>query len=95
MPNYEVIYIVAADLGEEQVKEQMERFARVVREQGGEVTEEPRVWEQRHLAYPIKKYGEGIYILMNVSGHGKILGELSRQFRVSESVLRHIIVRTG
>jgi small subunit ribosomal protein S6 len=86
---------MAPELEEEQVKQQMERFARIVREQGGEITQEPTVWERRRLAYTVKKRNEGIHILMNVRGDGKILDELSRQFRVSEIVLRHTIVRTG
>jgi small subunit ribosomal protein S6 len=89
---YEVLYIVRPDLTEEQVAPIMEKFKTVVEGQGGEVEGVNR-WDKRRLAYEIKGQVEGIYILMNFKSEAKAEAELDRMLKISDDVLRHIIIR--
>lgn len=50
-------------------------------------------WEKRRLAYEVKGRWEGIYIVMNFKGESKISAELDRVMKISEDVMRHIVVR--
>jgi len=70
----------------------MERFAALLREQGAEVTDNTK-WDRRRLAYPIKKRAEAIYILIKMRAEPKAVTELERQLRLTETVLRHLVVR--
>lgn len=92
MREYEVLYILKPDLDEETVTSNMERYKGVVEQHGGEVTNLEK-WSKRKLAYDIKKYKEGLYILMNFKGTQEIAREIDRLLKINESVLRHIIIR--
>jgi small subunit ribosomal protein S6 len=61
---------------------------------GGKVTGFDRALGKRRLAYTVKKFQEGIYILAFVEGTGVVLKELERRLRVQELVIKFITVRT-
>ena len=89
---YEAVFIIDASLPDEQVKAIIEKYTHVVTGQGGEVTDVDR-WDPRRLAYEIKKKREGVFIVMNFLGTAAAHDELHRIFRISDDVLRSIIVR--
>lgn len=89
---YEALYIIHPDLSEEDVTSTMEKYKEVVETEGGEVESVNR-WEKRRLAYEIKGQKEGIYVLMNYKAEAKVSTELDRLLKITENVLRHIIVR--
>lgn len=89
---YEALYIVHPDLSDEEVAPIMEKYKKVVEEQGGEVESTNR-WEKRSLAYEVKGQREGIYVLMNFKSEAKAAEELNRLFKIGDDVLRHLIVR--
>lgn len=94
MRHYEAMYIVDAELTDEQLEPILEKYKKVVTDMGGVVGETGR-WEQgrRKLAYEIDGRREGIYILMNFEAGPDVPLELDRVFRISDDVFRHIIVR--
>lgn len=94
MRHYEAMYILDPELTEEQYAAIIERYQKVVTDSGGVVGETGK-WEQgrRRLAYEIKGRREGNYVLMNFEGGPEVPSELDRLFRISDDVLRHIIVR--
>lgn len=89
---YEVLYIINPDLTEEQATPIMEKYKAVVETNGGEVEGVNR-WDKRRLAYEIKGQVEGIYILMTFKSEAKAEAELDRMLKISDDVLRHIIIR--
>ncbi len=91
MPNYEVMYILNAALSDDEVAEQMRRFAQTAKDHGAQVGE-PKVWGKRRLAYHIKQQTDGTYILMNMQAEPAAVRELERQLRLAEPVLRHVVV---
>ncbi len=89
---YEALYVVHPELQDEEITPISEKYKQVVESQDGEVESINR-WEKRRLAYEVKGQREGIYVLMNFKGESKAAAELDRVFRISEDVLRHLIVR--
>jgi len=89
---YEVLYIVHPELTEEQVSEIMEKYKLIAESQGGEVESVQR-WDKRRLAYEVMGQREGIYCLMNFKSEPKAAEELDRLQKISDDVLRHIIIR--
>ena len=94
MRHYEAMYIVDAELTDEQLEPVMEKYKKVVADMGAVVGETGK-WEQgrRRLAYPIEKRREGMYVLMNFEANADVPLELDRVFRISDDVFRHLIVR--
>jgi small subunit ribosomal protein S6 len=92
MRKYETIFILHPSLDEEAVKANVEKFKGVI-ENGGGVIENVDVWGKRKLAYEIAKVNEGFYTLVNFSANADLPKELDRVFRITDGVIRHIIVK--
>ena len=94
MRHYEAMYIVDAELEDEQLQPIMEKYKKVVSDMGGVVGETGK-WDagRRRLAYEIARRREGTYILMNFEAKADVPLELDRVFRISDDVFRHMIVR--
>jgi len=91
MRNYECVYILVPTLDESAIKEKKSRFDEIVTSRGGTVGT-VNEWGKRKLAYPIKKFQEGYYIVSKFTGNNDILDELNRVFRFDDQVIRHMIV---
>jgi len=91
MRKYETLFILHPSLDEEAVKANVEKFKGVI-ENGGGVVENIDAWGKRKLAYEIDKVGEGYYTLVNFSSNPELPKELDRVFRITDSVIRHLIV---
>jgi small subunit ribosomal protein S6 len=89
---YEATYIIDSTITDEEQTALIERFQRLVGEQGGTVDGVDK-WERRRLAYEVKGKREGIYVVMNFTGPATAEAELERVLRLADNVLRHIVVR--
>ena len=89
---YEAIYIVETAQPDEQVRTVIDKYSGVVTRGGGTVDDVDR-WEPRRLAYEVKGRREGVYIVMNFRSEPAARDELDRIFRISDDVLRHMIVK--
>lgn len=92
MVKYESVFILKPTLDEENINANVEKFKDVILNSGGQV-ENVDLWGKRKLAYEIKKFNEGIYVLINFMGEPDLSKELDRNFRITESVIRHLIIR--
>ncbi|MDP4177943.1 MAG: 30S ribosomal protein S6 [Bacillota bacterium] len=92
MKKYETIFILHPTLDEEAVKANVEKFKGVI-ENGGGTIDNVDSWGKRKLAYEIKKVNEGYYTLINFSAESELPKELDRIFRITDTVVRHIIVK--
>ena len=90
--NYESLYIVDPALTDDQVDSIIEKYSKVIVDQGAQVHAAGR-WDKRRLAYDVSGHREGIYILMYFAGEPAATNELDRVFRIADDVFRHIIVR--
>lgn len=92
MRTYEVLFILTPQVTEEEATTLVTDFKGIAERDGATLTNE-EAWGRRRLAYPIKKFNEGIYHLL-VYESDKALSELDRRMKNVDRVLRHVIVRT-
>lgn len=92
MNQYEVMYIIDAALEDSARVELIDRFSELVKKNGGEVDRVDE-WGKRRLAYAINYKTEGYYVLMYIKGPSAMPQELERNFRISDKVLRSLVVR--
>ncbi len=90
---YELVYILQPDMDEAAVLGVNERISQVVAGQNGTVAA-TEMWGRRTLAYPIKRYYEGNYILSRLQMDPAGAPDLDRLLRLNESVLRYLLIRT-
>ena len=87
---YEVLYIIDPAQGEEGIAALVEKFKAMVEAEGtlSNVDE----WGKRRLAYPINDLVEGYYVYMTCDAKPEMPAELDRVFKITEGILRSIIV---
>lgn len=89
---YETMFILKPEFDKEQAQEVVNRFVEIIQNNGGAI-EKVSDWGRRRLAYEVKKYREGIYALINFQSEAAVAAELERNFKISEDVIRYLIVR--
>ena len=93
MNKYEAMFIVKPDLTEEERKNLFAQINEVVAKNNGKVIESS-VWsEKRKLFFPIKKYGEGVYYLLNFSLTPSMVKEIMHTYKLNENILRVLITK--
>ncbi|HIC88060.1 MAG TPA: 30S ribosomal protein S6 [Anaerolineae bacterium] len=92
MNRYELMYIIRPDVEDEGIDALAERVNGWVVANGGEVIDSV-IWGRRKLAYPVRKQLEGTYMLHRFQMPPQGINELERNLRLSEEILRHIVVR--
>ena len=89
---YELVYVVSPDATDEQVADLHTQVEGIVQRLGGQL-EKTESWGRRKLAYEIGRYKEGIYVLDIIVGSGELMKEIDRRFKVTELIIRHLVVR--
>jgi small subunit ribosomal protein S6 len=89
---YELMFIVRPDMTEEDLDKLISTLSAVVPTSGGTVQKVDKMGKRR-LAYVVKRFHEGIYVLMVVEGGGAVMHELERRLRVTEQVIKFLTVR--
>jgi len=89
---YEVMYIVRPDVEEADLDKLIEGFEKNVTDGGGEIKSTEKMGRRR-LAYTVRKFNDGFYVLMTIAAAGALIGEIERRLRVSEQVIKFITVR--
>ncbi|MCM1565983.1 MAG: 30S ribosomal protein S6 [Dehalobacter sp. 4CP] len=92
MQAYEVMYIIRPDLDDEASKANVQRFEEIVNANGG-TDLKVDIWGKRRLAYEVKKFNEGVYILMNFNGEARTVDELERLMKISDAVIRFMTTK--
>ena len=93
MYSYEVALILRPEVEEEGQEAIVERLSEILTSQGGQV-ENVEKWNRRRLAHPINKVNEGIYYFIQGQFSPTVLSELERTTRLSDDILRHMVIRT-
>jgi small subunit ribosomal protein S6 len=92
VPGYELVFILNANLTEDDFTRVLGKVNDQITKLGGTVTETNQ-WGKRRLAYPIKKQAEGTYVLEKVQINQTALKELDANLKMSEDILRYLFVR--
>jgi small subunit ribosomal protein S6 len=90
--DYEVLYIVRADLDDEKVQDAVKRVNTLIQRSGG-TAERTNLWGKRKLAYEVKHQKDGAYVLQDFKLDPERVPELESSLKITEEILRHIIVR--
>ena len=92
---YELIYVLKPDAAENEIADMHKQVAEIVDRMGGTIdkTENALPWGRRKLAYEIGHHKEGFYVLEVITGSGELMKEIDRRLKVSEGLLRHLVVR--
>jgi len=90
---YELMFIVRPDMTEEDLDKLLAMLQSIVPASGGSIVKVDKMGKRR-LAYTVKRFHEGIYVLMVVEGGGAVIHELERRLRVTEQVIKFLTVRT-
>jgi small subunit ribosomal protein S6 len=90
--NYELTIVLRPDLADDKVEAAVENVKKFVAGKGGTVNDVQK-WGKRRLAYPIKHSNEGFYYLFKFRAKPGQNRELETNLRISEDVLRHLLVK--
>jgi small subunit ribosomal protein S6 len=94
---YELVYIMRPDATEQQVADLHSQVEQIVGRMNGTIGEKSEAAQafsgRRKLAYEIGHHKEGLYVLEVIKGDGALVHELDRRLKVTEGLLRHLIVR--
>jgi small subunit ribosomal protein S6 len=86
------MFIVRPDVEEADLDKLIEGFSGNITSGGGEVKNVEKMGRRR-LAYTVRKFNDGFYVLLNVAAPGNLIAEIERRLRVSEPVIKFITVR--
>ena len=89
---YEIMFIVRPDVEEADLDKLVEGFQKNVTDGGGEIRSTEKMGRRR-LAYTVRKFNDGLYVLLTIAAEGKLITEIERRLRVSEQVIKFITVR--
>jgi small subunit ribosomal protein S6 len=89
---YELVYVVSPDATDEQVTELHTQVEGIAQRMGGSI-DKTENWGRRRLAYEIGRHKEGTYVLEVLDGSGELMKEIDRRLKVTDLVIRHLVVR--
>jgi small subunit ribosomal protein S6 len=92
--SYELLFVIANALDDEKKEATVGIVKGIIEDGGGEVSRVD-VMGTRRLAYPIEKKMEGYYVLVEFNAPADLPKELDRRLRISDDVVRHIIVNVN
>ena len=91
MRTYEALYIVKSDVGDDEIQTMAKEVESLVTDNGGAIVRS-EIWGKRKLAYKVKHCSEGCYVLLRFTAEPPFIRRLEHYFRLSESVIRTLIV---
>ena len=90
--DYELVLVISPEVAEEEFEATIDNISRLITGKGGTVSDIER-WGKRRLAYPIRHFVEGSYVLARFKLKPAFGKELGANLQISEEVLRHLLIR--
>jgi len=90
--DYELVFIISSEVAEEKSDTIIDDVSRFITKIGGTISGVER-WGKRKLAYPIRHFTEGDYVLTRFKLEPALSQELEANLRISEEVLRHLLIK--
>ncbi len=91
LKNYETVFIMTPVLSDDQMKETVSKFQKLLKDKGAEIIHEDQ-WGLRKLAYPIQKKTSGFYHLIEFKAEGSLINDLEVAFKRDERIIRFLTV---
>ena len=92
--NYELVLVLNPGSAEEKIETKVDALNQNIVALGGEISAVEQ-WGRRKLAYPIKKFMEGYYVLTRCAMKPSQTNSLEAKLRISEDVIRHMLIKLG
>ena len=92
MNKYETVFILTPVLSDDQMKEAVDKFKKVLTDAEATIVNEEN-WGLRKLAYPIEKKTTGFYNLLEFEANPTVVAKLETAFRRDEKVIRFLTFR--
>jgi small subunit ribosomal protein S6 len=92
--DYELVVILSPDIAEGELEEALGKINQFISDKGGTI-DSVEQWGKRKLAYPLKHFTEGSYVLVRFKLDAKLTKELEANLHILEAVLRHLLVKLG
>ena len=92
MNHYETVFILTPVLSDEQTKETVAKFKKVLTDNGAEIMNE-EAWGLKKMAYAIEKKSTGFYFLMEFKAEPEVIKTLETSYRRDEKVIRFMTVK--
>jgi len=89
MKNYETVFILNPVLSEDQAKDTVDKFVKVLKKAGADVINIEQ-WGLKKMAYPINKKSTGFYNMLEFKADSKAVDTLETEYRRDESVMRFL-----
>ena len=90
--DYELAVIISPEVMDEKLEAMIDNISKFITERGGVISSVDR-WGKRKLAYPIKHFMEGNYVLAQFKLKPALGKELEARLQILEEVLRHLLVK--
>ena len=91
MRQYETGFVLSPALSEEETAQFVQQMAEIVAQKKGRMVKQD-IWGKRRLAFPIKRFQEGVYVFLIYDGAGDVSAELERRFKQTDAVIRFMTV---
>jgi small subunit ribosomal protein S6 len=92
MNHYETIYIVNPTLDDDSLKEAIDKFSDLINKLKGSIVK-VNEWGKRKLAYEVKRFDKGYYVLLDFCALPKMVTELERNLKLDDRILTYITVK--
>lgn len=92
MKEYEVMYVIKP-MSDDELHAIVDKFTKLINQEG--TVAKVDIWGKKRLAYAIQDIEEGIYVLVTFNGPPSVVRELDRVLRITDEVLRHMIISKG
>lgn len=92
MNTYEGMFIVSPQISDDEIGRVVTSIQDEITKNNGRILQVQSIGKQ-HLAYPIKKFKEGYYILLNFEGDGGLIPKILPKYRINENIIRNLILR--
>lgn len=89
---YETIFILRPDLGDEAVKKASDRVKAAIESKAGVLLREEN-WGKRKLAYEVEKQNKGVYVLLQYAGPAGVVEETERTIKIIEQIIKYQTVK--
>ncbi len=92
MRDYELVVIIRPTVADDEVASTVDKTSQYITQRGGTIAEVNQ-WGRKKLAYPIKNFTEGSYVLTRFSIEPEATTEMEAGLELSEDILRYLLVR--
>ncbi len=92
MRQYELVFILEPKLADKAQKEEISKLEKLITDLKGKVKKK-EVWGKKNLAYPIKKFAEGIYVKFDLNFPQDQVREWERKMKLKTKIIRYLLIK--